>query len=144
MSGAKERSLRRIGIALCLVGCGDTDEVFDVCIEQMGTPVALNDSLLFVDGCREEALLLDVSGSTPSADVLRSKITANPLVAVGRGVDGDGAIILAAGDVGDASRESTDAALVIVSEAGEVQTYSLGGSPFDVMSMVDPDFRTTG
>jgi hypothetical protein len=118
-----------------MLGCGDQSESARTSINANELPIALDSQLVFVDGAKQRAYLLDASKAQPDATTTDVKLPAGAGHSERR-VKHDEVLVLCAGQRGiEAAAE--EAALVAIDGAGKSRTYSLGTAPFDTLQQSD-------
>ena len=132
------KALRLLSCVLVLASfaCGD-DAPPEILIKpSLNAPVLLDDQLVFVDGPQHTAALLDVSAAKPSAKTRRVDIPPGAVQALRRNT-ADEALILCAGERGDADTDPAPATLVALTDEGKTRKYELGTTPFNAMAQSD-------
>lgn len=119
------------------VGCGDQSDTIYQGFEFPEGPVALDDTLVFVDTANHQALLLDASAKQPTAEVLRAALPYGAGHAERRNGNHDEALVLCAGRRSTRDAQEEPAALSVISGTGKLRSYELGNTPFD--SIVQSD-----
>lgn len=115
---------------LALSACGEDSGRFEQAIELLEAPVALHDTLMFVDTLGSRAFLLDVSAKRPAARAESVPLPYGPAYAEQRHGKKQ-ALVLCNGRRSTERTDAEPAALAVVSNEGEVQSYELGTTPFD-------------
>jgi hypothetical protein len=131
----KKLSLLLCALSLGTVACGDDAPPVTV-IKPTDAPVLLDDQLVFVDAAQRTAALLDVSQAHPLAQTRRVEIAPGAIQAQRRNQK-DEALILCAGERGDADTDPAPAALVALTGAGKARSYELGTTPFNAIAQSD-------
>jgi hypothetical protein len=128
------RNSSRLGALVCLftLGCGDQSEVARTSINANELPIALDSQLVFVDGAKQRAYLLDASKLQPEASTTDVKLPAGAGHVERRLGEHDEVLVVCAGQRG-IDAEAEEAALVAINGAGKSRTYSLGTAPFDTL-----------
>lgn len=132
----KALSLLLCVLSLATVACGDDAPIVEPIKPTLNSPVLLDDQIVFVDGTQRKAALLDVSAPRPAAQTKRVEIPPGAVQALRRN-DHDEALILCAGERGDAMTDPAPSTLVALSGAGKARNYELGTTPFNAVAQSD-------
>src|SRR4051794_2376807 len=124
-------------LALAAVGCGDQSGNFFEVSTLLDTPVALDETMVFVDASRNMAFLLDVGEDVPKAESKRVTLPFGPTQAQRRKGKKDEALVLCDGRRSTREAGAEPAVLAAVGANGSVRNYELGTTPFDTLVQSD-------
>ena len=134
MQRTPDRSRLLLALPLLAAGCGGREAFYKDEV-QLGSPIALDAQLMWVDADANQGYLLDVTGHLGPA-ATRVKLPVGATAKQQRRGKHDEILVLCAGRRASAKEDAVPAMLVAVEESGDTREYELG-NPFDLVKQSD-------